>query len=168
MNDFLKLLFSLALPLAAQSVGADNDKDAIVEIITAVEHGWENADGTPFREHFLDTPGARYFESGGQNVGLDDLVENHVEPEGDALADFELDFFDPEIHVEGGMAWALFDTEIRATVRATDRALHNRGRATFIFRRVDGAWKVVHTHSSSRPVAAEPTDDNGHDHGGNH
>ena len=45
-------------------------------------------DGTPFREHYLDYDGARYVESGGQNEGLTDLIEHHVEPEGDALDNF--------------------------------------------------------------------------------
>ena len=83
------MLFAIVLvsPIAC----AENDPDAsIVAIVKAIEQGWEQADGAPFREHFLDFEGARYVESGGQNEGLNDLIEHHVEPEGDALEDFEL------------------------------------------------------------------------------
>lgn len=121
-------------------------------IIDAVEKGWEQADGDPFRAHFLDFEGARYVESGGQNDGLTDLIDHHVEPEGDALDGLELNLTNIETHVEGDFAWAIADVEVKATVKRDGRQIHNRGYETFLFRRVEGEWKVVHTHSSSRPV----------------
>jgi len=38
---------------------------------------------------------------------------------------------------------------------ADGREIHNRGHATYLFRWVDGAWKVVHTQSASSPVSDE-------------
>lgn len=131
---------------------ANEDTEELVAIIGAIEAGWEQADGTPFRKHFLDFQGARYIESGGQNKGLTDLVEHHVEPEGDALEGLELSLTNIETHFEGDFAWAVADVEVKALVRRDQRHIHNRGYQTFLFRRVDGHWKVVHTHSSSRPV----------------
>lgn len=131
---------------------ANEDTEELVAIIGAIEAGWEQADGTPFRKHFLDFPGARYIESGGQNKGLTDLVEHHVEPEGDALEGLELSLTNIETHFEGDFAWAVADVEVKALVRKDQRRIHNRGYQTFLFRRVDGHWKVIHTHSSSRPV----------------
>ena len=155
------LVVLFASPFYLQQVQAqENDAAEMVAIIHAIAIGWEQGDGTPFRDHFLDFEGARYIESGGQNTGLSDLVEHHVEPEGDALDGLELDFLDIETHVEGDFAWAIANTEIKATVKSDQRKIHNRGYETFLFRRVDGQWKVVHTHSSSRPVVK----DSGHDH----
>jgi hypothetical protein len=138
--------------LGTQQTVADDSGQALVAIIKAVERGWETADGTSFRQHFLDFEGARYIESGGQNEGLDDLVTHHVEPEGDALDGLDLTFSNIETHIEGDFAWAVADVEVRATVKRDNREIHNRGHETFLFRRIDGDWKVVHTHSSSRPV----------------
>ncbi len=138
-----------------QAWAEEDDAAALIAIVQAVEKGWEEADGTPFREHFLDFEGARYIESGGQNAGLSDLVEHHVEPEGDALDSLELTFSKTETHIEGDFAWAVTNTEIRAVVKKDKRVIHNRGYQTFLYRRVDGEWKVVHTHSSSRPVPEE-------------
>lgn len=143
------LLLSL---LGIQCAVADDSDQALVNIIESIERGWETADGTPFRQHFLDFEGARYIESGGQNEGLDDLVTHHVEPEGDALDGLDLTFSNIETHIEGDFAWAVVDVEVRATVKRDSREIHNRGHETFLFRRIDGDWKVVHTHSSSRPV----------------
>ena len=129
---------------------APEDEAAILSIIAEVEQGWENGNGAPFREHFLDFEGSRYIESGGQNEGLDDLVGHHVEPEKDSLEFLELDFENIEIHFEGGFAWAVADTRIRANVRSSGAEIDKTGFQTYLFRFVDGAWKVVHSHSSSR------------------
>jgi hypothetical protein len=144
------------LLLLANSVAAVADDEAeLLAIISAIEAGWENGDGTPFREHFLDFSGARYVESGGQNEGLDDLIDHHVVPEGDFLEQLTLSFTNMETHFEGDFAWAIVNTEIEATVKSDGREIHNRGYETFLFRNIDGQWKVVHTHSSSRPVTQD-------------
>ena len=82
------------------------DDPALLEaILEDVRVGWEQGDGTPFYSHFLDWDGARYFEGGGQNLGLQDLVENHVEPE--AELGLSLGFSDIQTHFEGTFAWAV-------------------------------------------------------------
>ncbi len=146
-----KLITTALLLIAIPTELMADDRDAIVGIIDDIRVGWEQADGKPFRKHFLDFDGARYIESGGQNVGLADLIEHHVEPEGDALK-LELEFENPQIHVEGDFAWAIFDTEVRGTIYKTGRKIHNRGFETIVLRKIDGQWKVLHTHSSGRPV----------------
>jgi ketosteroid isomerase-like protein len=145
-------LMMFAMPT---TVMAQDDNAALLTIIEAIRIGWLEADGTPFREHYLDFEGARYFEGGGQNVGLTDLIEHHVEPEADAFESFSLEFSNIETHIENGFAWALVDTEIRATFKSDGRVIHNKGRGTYLFRSVDGEWKVVHTNSASRPVKKE-------------
>lgn len=142
----LLLLTLLSLPSLADSP----DEKAIHQIVADIEYGWENGDGTPFRKHFLDFEGARYIESGGQNEGLDDLVTHHVEPEKDALVFLSLDFSDIEVHFENDFAWAIADTRVKGEVRKSGKTFDKSGHQTFLFRKVDDVWKVVHTHSSSR------------------
>jgi len=151
MSSMKRIAGVALLLLGAASVWASpNDEEAIRDIIAAVEYGWENGDGAPFRQHFLDFEGARYVESGGQNEGLDDLVTHHVEPEKDALEFLSLDFSDIDVHFEGGFAWVVANTRVKGKVRSNGRAFDKAGFQTFLFRQVDGEWKVVHTHSSSR------------------
>ncbi len=147
-------LFLTLFWLAPLSSHASDDEDvaAIETIIAAIELGWETADGTPFYAHFLGQDGARFIESGGQNEGLRNLVEHHVEPEGDVLDGLDLVFSNIETHLEGDFAWAIADVEVRAVVKADGRKIHNRGHETFRFRRTADGWKVIHTHSSTRPT----------------
>lgn len=149
------LAVGISLMMAFVSTGHCKDADhdqAIRSIIEDVRQGWLHADGEPFRKHFLDFEGARYFEGGGENTGLTDLIEHHVKPEADAFDGFVLNFSNIQVHFEGDFAWALVDTEIKAKVRKTERVIDNRGRATYLFRMVDGHWKIIHTHSASRPA----------------
>lgn len=126
------------------------DDNEIRLIIAAIETGWETGNGAPFRQYFLDYDGARYFESGGENTGLTDLVENHVEPEKTTIPDLELDFSNLQIHYEKDFAWAVADSTVKGTITETGRVLDRTGKQTYLFRKLDGKWKVVHTHSSSR------------------
>ncbi len=137
----------------SQQVQAQQDDSAaLIAIIDAVAKGWEQGDGQPFRKHFLDFEGARYIESGGQDAGLTHLIEHHVQPESDSFDNFEVTFSNIDTHVEGEFAWAIADFEYKATVKRDQRELHSRGYETFLFRRMDGKWMIIHTHSSARPV----------------
>jgi len=129
---------------------ASADDAAILQIIEEIEAGWEDGSGTPFRTHFLDFEGARYFESGGENTGLEDLVVHHVEPEKTSIPDLELNVSNIDIHYEGNFAWAVGDSTVQGTIIRTGEKLDRTGKQTWLFRKVDGAWRVVHTHSSSR------------------
>ena len=126
-----------------------HDKELLFRIIEDIRVGWENGDGTPFRDHFLDWDGARYFEGGGQNIGLEDLIINHVEPE--AELGLRLGFTNIQTHFEGNFAWAVVDTEIKLTTK-DGRKIHNNGHGTYLLRWIEDSWKVVHTQSASRPV----------------
>lgn len=145
----ISLAFILLGCGGSNSAAAPQNPAALEAILEEVRLGWEQGDGTPFYAYFLDWEGARYFEGGGQNVGLKDLVEHHVEPE--AELGLRLGFSNIQTHFEGDFAWALVDTEIQLSTK-DGREIHNRGHGTYLFRWLDGAWKVVHTQSGSSPV----------------
>ena len=148
-------MFNCCTTYTFAETNLQNDTVAIEIIIQEVARGWEMADASPFNEHFLGQSGARYIEGGGQNAGLDDLVEHHVIPGGEYLSNFELKVDPVEIHIEGDVAWAIGDVEVTATVVEDQRELHSRGYQTILFRKMDAHWKIIHTHSSSRPVKKE-------------
>ncbi len=155
-NDAKKITgeFNFSYQLIPLDIQKSVDHKAIEKIIASIKYGWENGDGTPFRKNFLDFKGARYIESGGQNSGLDDLVKRHVEPEKDALEYLNLDFSNIEIHFEGGkenqLAWVVADTRVKGKVKTSGKSFDKSGYQTFLFKKVAGDWKVIHSHSSSR------------------
>jgi hypothetical protein len=153
MKNFISVatvLLAVVLAPGASASAGETDAASLKSIILEVRDGWLNADRTPFEAHFLDFEGARYVESGGQNAGLTDLIEHHVVPEGEHLKDFSLKFENIEVTIEGDFAWAIADVEVYARLKSDDRVIDKKGYETFLFRKIDGAWKVVHTHSSTR------------------
>ncbi len=147
---FKFLISIILLSLSSFSLATPNDNLAIKQIIADIKYGWENGDGKPFRKNFLDFKGARYIESGGQNDSLESLIKHHVEPEKDALEYLKLDFSKIEIHLEDNFAWAIANTRVKGKVKKSGRTFDKSGYQTFLFRKIKGNWKVVHTHSSSR------------------
>ena len=161
MNNRTYITYCAVILLLSQSFfsqqvqAQQDDSAALIAIIDAVEKGWEQADEQPFRKHFLDFEGARYIESGGQDASLTHLIEHHVVPESNSFDNFEVTFSNIDIHVEGDFAWAVADFEYKATVKSDQSELHSRGYETFLFRRVDGNWMIIHTQSSARPVKSD-------------
>jgi len=157
MKKYITAIFILAMSFTTLAHGDknhnDSSKQAIVDIIAGIKFGWENGDGTPFRETFLDFNGARYIESGGQNLGLDSLVNHHVEPEKEAMEYLKLDFSNIEVTFEGAdkeFAWAIADSAVQGKVKKSGKVFDKTGYQTFLFRKVDESWKVIHSHSSTR------------------
>ena len=148
MKNVILIIFTLTL-IGCENKTADQNEALIENIVEDIRLGWENGDGAAFRKHFLDWDGARYFEGGGQNVGLEDLIVNHVEPE--AELGLKLVFDNVQTHFEENFAWALVNTEIKLTTKS-GRKIHNKGHGTYLLRWVNDAWKVVHTQSASKPV----------------
>ena len=144
----LILVFAIVVLSCDKNI-AEHSEKLIENIIDEIRLGWENGNGTAFRKHFLDWDGARYFEGGGQNVGLEDLIVNHVEPE--AELGLKLEFTNIQVHFEENISWAVVDTDIKLTTKS-GRKIHNKGHGTYLLRWVNGVWKVVHTQSASRPV----------------
>lgn len=149
-----KLIVVPFLMLSTLAIANEDDKK-IKSITNDIKVGWETGSGEPFRQNFLDFEGARYIESGGQNEGLDDLVDHHVEPEKDALTFLSLEFSDIEIHYENNFAWAIANTRVKGEVRKSKKSFDKSGFQTFLFRKIADQWKVVHTHSSSRDFKPE-------------
>ena len=148
-------LITLTLLMLSTLANANKGDLTIKTIINDIKTGWETGNGEPFRQHFLDFEGARYIESGGQNTGLDDLIDHHVEPEKDALTFLSLEFSDIEINYEKDFAWAVANTRVKGEVRKSEKKFDKAGYQTFLFRKIDNQWKVVHTHSSSRDYNPE-------------
>lgn len=141
--------------VARAKISLPQGEAAIKKIIADIKYGWENGDGKPFRANFLDFDGARYIESGGQNKGLSDLVEHHVEPEKDAMAYLSLSFSNIDINIEQDFAWAVADTRVKGKVKKSGRTFDKSGYQTFLFKKVNGVYKVIHTHSSTRDTRKE-------------
>ena len=53
ITTFLFLISFLTLAAHVEPVQTKTGEQEIVDIISSIKYGWENGDGTPFRETFL-------------------------------------------------------------------------------------------------------------------
>ncbi|MBL4789903.1 MAG: nuclear transport factor 2 family protein [Kordiimonadaceae bacterium] len=139
------LLVIFATPARAEK----SDEHAIKQIIENIEIGWETGNGNIFRRHFLDVQNNRYIKSGKQNIGLDDLIFNHLEPETDVLYSLNVDYYDVEVNFEYEFAWAIATTRVQGVIQDSGKTFSKFGFQTFLFRQINESWKIVHTHYSS-------------------
>lgn len=97
-------------------------------------------------------------EGAGINRGWVDYRDHHLGPELKVMKNFQYRPSDIEVHVSGGVAWAIFRYTLRAAMNG--RNIDNVGRGTAVLeRKGTGArarWVVRHTQTSSR--ARRPND----------
>jgi len=96
------------------------------------------------------------YEHSVQNIGLNDVWENHLRPEVEAFEDPRGEFTDVRIWTAGAMALVTRQYRIQAVMRG--RPIDARGNETMVWSRREGAWRVVHIHYSHpcpRPPAGQ-------------
>jgi ketosteroid isomerase-like protein len=88
------------------------------------------------------------FEGSGANIGWADYRDHHLAPE---FANPDLKFHtyqyqDITTQSEGGLAFSTFSIKMGYTYKGEDKS--RTGRGTAILKRQDGAWKIIHLHTS--------------------
>lgn len=88
------------------------------------------------------------FEGSGANVGWADYRDHHLAPE---FANPDLKFQtyqyqDISTQSEGDLAFSTFSIKMEYTFKGEDKS--RTGRGTAIMKRQDGAWKIIHLHTS--------------------
>lgn len=130
-----------------------NSKNEIIAILRLVAVGWEQGDGKVFRQYYDTDPGLRVVESGRQNAGLDDLVDNHVIPEHAEHESMQVIVSTAEIHVSPDLqnAWSISDVELKGRIKKGEE-FQAKGYETTIWRKKDRIWKIIHSHASYKKI----------------
>lgn len=117
------------------AVGSENDSASLIRLIEAIEYGWEHEDGSLF---------ARFAHSGAG----DQYQSDPVEAQSGARQGLELSLSNIETHLDGDYAWSVAEVDLQGSHTANGINLHDHGYETFLFHRVGGTWRVIHTHGS--------------------
>ena len=105
-------------------------------------------------------PQVTIFEGGTTNDGWADYRDHHLGPELEELQGLRFSHFNVMVHPLGRDGRAAYVTaEYRLKARVGEREVDSAGLETLVLVRDDkgGAWKIRHSHTSSRPrPAASP------------
>ena len=145
----LILLFAILL-LVSPAVAAHTPDDtaAVEAVLDSYKKALEARDLTGVEALF----GADnvVLESGKLEGTYADYRDHHIGPELGHFESFQFSDYVVKVHVEGPVAWA---TETyRYTIHLKDKPepIERQGVATSVLRKVDGQWRIVSMHNSSR------------------
>lgn len=128
------------------------DKQDVIEVMKSYKDALQNltTDGT----FNLFAKDSEVFESGGVEGSYTHYIEHHLGPELGHFKSFT--FSDYEIDVKVDVPYA-FTTEtyiytivLNPDDKGNSRTIKKKGVATSILKKMDGEWKIIKTHSSSR------------------
>lgn len=153
------VIMMAALSMARAHKGEGHDKDGdkdkreIVKVVKKIATAWSKADGKVFRKYYDPAPTVRIVESGGQNAGVEDLIEHHVLPERDHFKVMKVVISAVEVNLseDRKSAWSISDIEFKAETK-DGKKIHSKGFETAIWAKHEGKWRILHSHSSTRKV----------------
>jgi ketosteroid isomerase-like protein len=138
----------LALTLPSQ-VTAQDDVATIEALMERVASLMQAGDLAPLDEIYAPGTDVHIIEGAGVNHGWAEYRDHHLKPELEAFDNFEYRYFSIEPQVRGDVAYTGFRYELSAD---TPRGhVEMEGRGTAILEKMDGNWRIVHTHTSGRP-----------------
>jgi len=129
-------------------VGADDDSP---ESIIALERGaldrWGKGDPKGYYE--LMAAGETYFDpTTAKRVDGLDALRAHIAPFDGKIAIDHYEMIDPEVQRDGNVAVLTFNLDDSgARIAGVDQGTQHWN-STEVFQRIDGKWKIVHSHWS--------------------
>lgn len=159
----MKKIKAILLPMAtalifsighAQIKTPSSEKEAVISVMKAYNGAIKNLTTNGILELFSEN--SQVFESGGVEGTFAQYIEHHLGPE---LKEFKsFDFSDYAIEAEIDLPYAFtMETYIYTIVfnpdeKGESRTIKKKGVATSILKKMDGQWKIIKTHTSSRNI----------------
>lgn len=144
LSIFIALLMIGAVSVFAQS---NNDTKEVEQVMKAYKDGVESLSTKGLTSLF--TKDSEVFESGGVEGTFEHYLEHHLGPELGNFKSFK--FSDYKIETKLDLPYAFTtETYIYTIVLEGDRTIKKSGIATSVLKKVNGEWKIMKTHTSSR------------------
>lgn len=139
------LLLLLSMPGAnAQS----DDAQTIRALLESVAAYMQAGDMAALGEIYAPGRGVHIIEGSGVNHGWEDYRDHHLAPELAAFTNFRYSFSAIEPVVRGDIAFVALRYELTADTASGH--IEMEGRGTTVLEKMEGRWRIVHTHTSGR------------------
>ncbi len=134
----------LSLISFAQNKDADEVKTVLKQYNSAVEKlavaGTEK----------LFTADSKIYESGGSEGSYAHYLEHHLAPELKEFKSFTYSDYKVEVQVDGNYAFATETYNYTIIIAKDNTAVKRKGVATSVLKKINGEWKIMINHNSSR------------------
>jgi uncharacterized protein (TIGR02246 family) len=151
------LLTAVLFVMPASAADGDDDAVAVRAVLDIYKRALEQRDLTGVERLFAQEN--EVVESGKVEGSYADYRDHHIGPELGHFESFSFSDYRVTLRIEGDVALA---TETyRYTIRLIGKAdpIERQGVATSVLKKIDGGWRIVSMHSSSRapkPKSAAP------------
>ncbi|MEJ5962968.1 YybH family protein [Pedobacter immunditicola] len=143
ITSFLFILFLSGIALAQSK-----DVEAVRSVLKSYKSAVEKLDTTGTMKLF--TSDSKIYESGGNEGTYAHYLEHHLAPELKEFKAFTFSDYKAEVQVDGNYAFATETYDYTITVAKNNMEIKRKGIATSVLRKVNGEWKIMISHSSSR------------------
>lgn len=138
------LFFAASMYSFAQKNDAEAAKAILKEYNSAV--GKIDVTGT----EKLFTPDSKIYESGGSEGNYAHYLEHHLIPELKEFKSFTFNDYKVEVTVDGNYAFASETYSYVIVIAKDNTEVKRKGIATSVLTKIDGEWKIMISHNSSR------------------
>ena len=134
-----------------EKMSSSSDTEAVKKVLKTYKNALESLDVSDTPKLFGED--ANIFESGSYEGTYQDYLDHHIGPELDEFEEFTFSDYNINVRMEGNIAIA-YETYNYKIVTAGEesRTIERQGAATSVLKKMDGNWKIVQNHGSSRAL----------------
>jgi len=145
-----------SMPIETETVEVDveAEKDEVIAHMKKYKDAFQNLSTDGTMELFSED--SQVFESGGTEGTYANYIEHHIGPELSHFNSFTFSDYTIEVQVDLPYAFTtetyIYTLDLKPNKEKNRKAqiISKKGVATSVLKKVDGSWKILKTHSSSR------------------
>lgn len=142
------LIFLFMSGVSLYSSAQTKEIEAVKSVLKKYNNAIENLDMAGTEKLF--TTDSQIFESGGSEGTYSHYLEHHLTPEFKSFTSFKYSDYKVDVKIADKYAFAT-ETYVYTIVLAKDKTeIKRKGVATSVLKKINGEWKIMISHSSSR------------------
>lgn len=142
------ILAFLLLSTGSLRAADSTDQSAIKTVLAAYNLALTTLDASKAKDLF--TPDSAVFESGGVEGSYAHYLEHHIGPELAEFKEFSFREYTVEVRLELPLALTTESYIYRIVLKEDGKIIEKRAVTTSVLKKINGDWKIVQTHTSSR------------------
>ncbi|WP_025740708.1 MULTISPECIES: YybH family protein [Aquimarina] len=152
LKTTLTIVCTLFIITSIQS--QNKDSEAVASVMKTYKDALQNLTTEGTFELF--TKDSKVFESGGVEGTYSHYIEHHLGPELGHFKSFTFSDYEIDVQVDAPYAFTtetyIYTIVLNPDDKGNSRTIKKKGVATSILKKIDGKWKIIKTHSSSRNI----------------
>uniref|UniRef100_UPI004048B4F3 YybH family protein n=1 Tax=Mariniflexile sp. TaxID=1979402 RepID=UPI004048B4F3 len=146
------ILFATFNVTKAQETKTQTDTEAVIAVMKTYKDAIQNLTTEGTANLFAED--SEIFESGGVEGTYAHYTEHHLGPELGEFKSFTFSDYEIDAKVDSPYAFTtetyIYTIVLNPNEKGETRTIRKKGVATSILKKMDGKWKIIKTHTSSR------------------